>query len=255
MLVRLVRSSRKTTTVLSFATVSSRASWDALVRWLRRSRGLGDADEIVSPPSATKTNAVLASARRQTDEAGESCPICTCYYKSVNVTTCCQFKICSECHARHVNSFAFRKKGTRAFGGPRRRNSYRDRIFDALGMPIRRRNASSEEATSDNETDVRVLQKRRYTVMYLGVRTRKERERDAEEKRRIDTSLALPKLRVRERQDEGDLCFVGGEDEEKRRSGVRWLRCQRLGRRIRNGEISGGRWESESERGCGVRKF
>ena len=161
----------------------------------------------------------------ETDEAGESCPICTCYYKSVNVTTCCQFKICSECHARHVNSFAFGEKGTRAFGAPRRRNSYRDRIFTS------RRNANTTTANARTARKRRRMmkptcvccRKEGYTVMYLGVRTRKERERDAEEKRRIDTSLARAKLGIDEETRRRQSLFssaVRDEGKEEERSTV-----------------------------------
>ncbi len=139
------------------------------------------------------------------EEAGESCPICACRYKSVNVTTCCQFKICSECHARHVNSFAFGEKG--AFDEARRRQNRYNRNIRIFT----RRNADAT-TTTNTTTTARTARKRRrmmkptcvccrkegYTVMYLGVRTKKERERDAEEKRRIDTSLARAKLGIDE---------------------------------------------------------
>ena len=48
----------------------------------------------------------------ETEKSFEFCPICACYYRSVNVTKCCQFKLCSECHARNVNGFLFSFKAS-----------------------------------------------------------------------------------------------------------------------------------------------
>jgi hypothetical protein len=59
--------------------------------------------------------------------------------------------------------------------------------------------------------------------MYLGVRTRKERERDAEEKRRIDTSLARAKLGIDEETRRRQSLFSSAardEGKEEERSTV-----------------------------------
>ena len=113
--------------------------------------------------------------------AFEYCSICACYYKSVNVTECCKFQLCSECHARNVNGFAFREekdstRGTVGYGWIRSRRT--------------RAAATKPTCVCCRQED--------YKILYRGIKTTKELEKALEEKKQTEMSLERAKVGVEE---------------------------------------------------------
>ena len=108
----------------------------------------------------------------ETEKSFEFCPICACYYRSVNVTKCCQFKLCSECHARNVNGFLFSFKASQE-------------------------NNNNKKGQRAKPTCV-CCRKEDYKVSYRGVQTRKEREQIEKEQKQVEISLERAKVGVEE---------------------------------------------------------
>ena len=113
--------------------------------------------------------------------AFEYCSICACYYKSVNVTECCKFQLCSECHARNVNGFAFREekdatRGTGRYGWIRSRRT--------------RAAATKPSCVCCRQED--------YKILYRGMKTKKELEKALEEKKQTEMYLERAKVGVEE---------------------------------------------------------
>ena len=113
--------------------------------------------------------------------AFEYCSICACYYKSVNVTECCKFHLCSECHARNVNGFAFREEKDSTRGTVR------------YGWILSRRT----RAAATKPTCVCCRQED-YKILYRGMKTKKELEKALEEKKQTEMSLNRAKVGVEE---------------------------------------------------------
>ena len=111
--------------------------------------------------------------------AFEYCSICACYYKSVNVTECCKFHLCSECHARNVNGFAFREEKDSTTRG-------------TVRYGWRRTGAAATKPTCV------CCRHEDYKILYRGVKTKKEREEALEEKKRTEMSLERAKVGVEE---------------------------------------------------------
>lgn len=111
--------------------------------------------------------------------AFEYCSICACYYKSVNVTECCKFRLCSECHARNVNGFAFREEKDSTTRGTVR-----------YGWRRTRAAATKPTCVCCRHED--------YKILYRGVKTKKEREEALEEKKQTEMSLERAKVGVEE---------------------------------------------------------
>ena len=107
----------------------------------------------------------------ETEKSFEFCPICACYYRSVNMTKCCQFKLCSECHERNVNGFLF------SFKASQENNNKKGQRAKPTCVCCRKED---------------------YKVLYRGVQMRKEREQIEKEQKQVEISLERAKVGVEE---------------------------------------------------------